>query len=217
MIENAQRDINIAFVNEATMIFQKLGISAYDVLETAGTKWNFLNFTPGLVGGHCIGIDPFYLAHRANEVGHFADLILTGRRINENMGKFIADSIDAKLDGKSKILVLGLTFKENVPDLRNTKVKDIITVLRDLGHQVDIHDPLADKAEALQFLDIDLIESLSDLSGYDAIVGAVAHSVYRDLSPAALEEMIEGEGLIADIKGIWRNTEFSPSIKRWQL
>ena len=133
VIENAQRDINIAFVNEATMIFQKLGISAYDVLETAGTKWNFLNFTPGLVGGHCIGVDPFYLAHRANEVGHFADLILTGRRINENMGKFIADSVHGNLDGKSKILVLGVTFKENVPDLRNTKVVEIIRVLREHG------------------------------------------------------------------------------------
>ncbi|MCC3303861.1 nucleotide sugar dehydrogenase [Sneathiella sp. HT1-7] len=217
VIENAQRDINIAFVNEATMIFQKLGISAYDVLETAGTKWNFLNFTPGLVGGHCIGVDPFYLAHRANEVGHFADLILTGRRINENMGKFIADSIHENLNGKSKILVLGVTFKENVPDLRNTKVVDIIQVLRDHGHEVDVHDPLADKDEAQQFLGIDLIESLSDLSGYNAIVGAVAHSVYRDLSPAALEEMMGGDGLVADVKGIWRDTEFSPQIKRWQL
>ncbi|MAL79159.1 MAG: UDP-N-acetyl-D-galactosamine dehydrogenase [Sneathiella sp.] len=217
VIENAQRDINIAFVNEATMIFQKLGISAYDVLETAGTKWNFLNFTPGLVGGHCIGVDPFYLAHRANEVGHFADLILTGRRINENMGRFIAESVHSNLSGKSKILVLGVTFKENVPDLRNTKVVDIIQVLRELGHEVDVHDPLADKDEASQFLDIDLIENLSDLKGYDAIVGAVAHSVYRDLSPAALEEMVGGNGLLADVKGIWRNTEFSPAIKRWQL
>mgnify|MGYP003109028269 FL=1 len=217
VIENAQRDINIAFVNEATMIFQKLGISAYDVLKAAGTKWNFLPFRPGLVGGHCIGVDPFYLAHRANEVGHFADLILTGRRINENMGRFIAESVHSNLSGKSKILVLGVTFKENVPDLRNTKVVDIIQVLRELGHEVDVHDPLADKDEASQFLDIDLIENLSDLNGYDAIVGAVAHSVYRDLSPAALEEMVGGKGLLADVKGIWRNTEFSPDIKRWQL
>jgi len=217
VIENAQRDINIAFVNEATMIFQKLGVSAYDVLETAGTKWNFLNFTPGLVGGHCIGVDPFYLAHRANEVGHFADLILTGRRINESMGNFIADSVDDNLDGKSRILVLGLTFKENVPDLRNTKVIDIISRLRELGHMVDIHDPLADKDEAQQFLNIDLIENLSDLSGYDAIVGAVAHSVYLDLSTAGIEGMMKDKGLVADVKGIWRNTEFSPGVKRWQL
>jgi UDP-N-acetyl-D-galactosamine dehydrogenase len=217
VIENAQRDINIAFVNEATMIFQKLGISAYDVLETAGTKWNFLNFTPGLVGGHCIGIDPFYLAHRANEVGHFPDLILTGRRINESMGKFIAKSVDDNLEGKCKILVLGLTFKENVPDLRNTKVIDIVTGLRELGHEVDIHDPLADKDEARQFLDVDLIESLSNLKGYNAVVGAVAHSVYKDLSPTAIEGMMTENGLVADIKAIWRNTEFSSGTKRWQL
>ncbi len=217
VIENAQRDINIAFVNEATMIFQKLGVSAYDVLETAGTKWNFLPFTPGLVGGHCIGIDPFYLAHRANEAGHFPDLILTGRRINESMGNFIADSVNNNLDGTSKILILGLTFKENVPDLRNTKVKDIVTRLREIGHHVDIHDPLADKEEALQFLGIDLIESLSDLEGYDAVVGAVAHSVYKDLSPAAIEGMMKENGLVADVKGIWRDVVFSEGTSRWQL
>lgn len=166
---------------------------------------------------HCIGIDPFYLAHKAGEVGHFADLILTGRRINESMGSFIAESVDTNLDGNCKILVLGLTFKENVPDLRNTKVTDIISRLRELGHQVDIHDPLADKDEARQFLDIDLIESLSNLNGYDAIIGAVAHSVYTDLSTSALESMMTEKGLLADVKGIWRKTEFSSNIKRWQL
>jgi len=217
VIENAQRDINIAFVNEATMIFQKLGISAYDVLETAGTKWNFLNFTPGLVGGHCIGIDPFYLAHKANEVGHDPDLILTGRRINESMGQFIADSIDKHLSGAGRILVLGLTFKENVPDLRNTKVREVITGLEAKGHQVDVHDPLADKAEAQQFFDIDLKENLSNLDGYDAIVGAVAHSVYGDMSINALEGMLSPGGIIADVKGIWRNVDFSDNVRRWQL
>lgn len=217
VIENAQRDINIAFVNEATMIFQKLGISAYDVLETAGTKWNFLNFTPGLVGGHCIGIDPFYLAHKASEVGHDPDLILTGRRINESMGQFIADSVDNLLQGPSKILVLGLTFKENVPDLRNTKVREIISGLEAHGHTVDTHDPMADKAEAQQFFDIDLMENLHDLSGYHAIVGAVAHSVYKDLSPVALENMLAGGGVIADVKGIWRDVVFSEDVTRWQL
>lgn len=217
VIENAQRDINIAFVNEATMIFQKLGISAYDVLETAGTKWNFLNFTPGLVGGHCIGIDPFYLAHRASEVGYVPDLILTGRRINESMGQFIADTVDNLLDGKCRVLVLGLTFKENVPDLRNTKVREIITGLQKFGHEVDVHDPMADPEEARQFLDIDLKENLSSLKGYDAIVGAVAHSVYSDLSPSALEAMMNDNGVIADVKGIWRKVEFSNSIRRWQL
>ena len=217
VIENAQRDINIAFVNEATMIFQKLGISAYDVLETAGTKWNFLNFTPGLVGGHCIGIDPFYLAHRASEVGYVPDLILTGRRINESMGQFIAATVNDLLDGNCRVLVLGLTFKENVPDLRNTKVLEIITGLKEFGHEVDVHDPMADPDEALQFLDIDLKANLNSLSEYDAIVGAVAHSVYRDLSSAAVEGMLTDKGVLADVKGIWRDTEFSPNIKRWQL
>lgn len=217
VIENAQRDINIAFVNEATMIFQKLGISAYDVLETAGTKWNFLNFTPGLVGGHCIGIDPFYLAHRASEVGYTPDLILTGRRINESMGQFIATTVNNLLDGNCRVLVLGLTFKENVPDLRNTKVLEIISGLKAFGHDVDVHDPMADPEEARQFLDIDLKANLNSLSEYDAIVGAVAHSVYRDLSSAAVEGMLTDKGVIADVKGIWRNTEFSPNIKRWQL
>ncbi|WP_169543909.1 nucleotide sugar dehydrogenase [Sneathiella aquimaris] len=217
VIENAQRDINIAFVNEATMIFQKLGISAYDVLETAGTKWNFLNFTPGLVGGHCIGIDPFYFAHRAAEVGADPDLILTGRRINESMGRFIAGSVDKLLAKNSKILILGLTFKENVPDLRNTKITDIVTGLQESGHRVDVHDPLADKADAQQFFNIDLIENLNSLQGYDAVVGAVAHSVYQDLSPVAIEGLINPGGLVADIKGMWRDREFSEQTVRWQL
>lgn len=217
VIENAQRDINIAFINEATMIFQKMGLSAYDVLETASTKWNFLNFTPGLVGGHCIGIDPFYLAHRATEVGHDPDLILTGRRINDSMGRFIAKSVDANLQGKSRILILGLTFKENVPDLRNTKVMDIIRGLEELGHDVDVHDPLADKDEAQQFFDIDLKENLNNLTGYDAVVGTVAHSVYKDLSPTAVEDMLKPGGLVADIKAIWRGRDFSEKTKRWQL
>jgi len=217
VIENAQRDINIAFVNEATMIFQKLGLSAYDVLETAGTKWNFLNFTPGLVGGHCIGIDPFYLAHKANEVGYSPDLILTGRRINESMGQFIADAVGRHLQGVCRVLVLGLTFKENVPDLRNTKVREIISGLEAMGHQVDVHDPLADKIEAQQFFDLDLKENLADLKGYDAIVGAVAHSVYKDLPPAALEAMLNTGGVIADVKGMWRHIDFSDGVRRWQL
>ncbi len=217
VIENAQRDINIAFVNEATMIFQKIGISAYDVLETAGTKWNFLNFTPGLVGGHCIGIDPFYLAHRAAELGHDPDLILTGRRINESMGSFIANSVGEQLQPHSRVLVLGLTFKENVPDLRNTKITDIISGFKSLGHEVDVHDPMADPAEASQFFDIDLKENLNNLHGYDAVLGAVAHAVYKDLSPAAVEGLMTENGLLADVKGIWRDQVFSNGIRRWQL
>lgn len=217
VIENAQRDINIAFINEATMIFQKLGISAYDVLETSATKWNFLNFTPGLVGGHCIGIDPFYLAHSATAAGHDPDLILTGRRINQSMGAFIASAVSVRLAPKSDILILGLTFKENVPDIRNTKIKDIVSDLEQAGHRVTIHDPMADRDEARTFLDIDLVENLADLDRFDAVVGAVAHDVYKDMSVPVIEKMIKPGGLVADVKGIWRHHRFSDATKRWQL
>jgi len=140
VIENAQRDINIAFINEVTMIFQKLELSAHDVLEAAGTKWNFLRFTPGLVGGHCIGVDPFYLAHRALEVGHEPEIILAGRRINDSMGAFVARRVHEQVQTRSRILVLGLTFKENVPDLRNSKVVDIVAELRRCGHEIVVHE-----------------------------------------------------------------------------
>ncbi|WP_281277339.1 nucleotide sugar dehydrogenase [Hankyongella ginsenosidimutans] len=145
VIENAQRDINIAFMNEIAMIFQKIGISTYDVLDAAATKWNFLKFSPGLVGGHCIGVDPYYLSYRAEELGHDPQVILSGRRTNDGMGSYVADSISDKISQKSRILVLGLTFKENVPDLRNSKVIDVVRRLEHLGHSVDIHDPLASR------------------------------------------------------------------------
>jgi UDP-N-acetyl-D-glucosamine/UDP-N-acetyl-D-galactosamine dehydrogenase len=217
VIENAQRDINIAFINESTMIFQKLGISAHDVLETAATKWNFLNFTPGLVGGHCIGVDPFYLAHMASELGHNPDLILTGRRINESMGPFIARRIGENLPANSKVLLMGLTFKENVPDLRNTKVKDIMVGLQGAGHEVLVHDPLAVRQEARDFLDIELEEDISDNFEFDAVICAVAHEEYRNMTVSGIERMIKPGGLVADIKGIWRHLEFSSSTRRWQL
>ena len=162
VIENAQRDINIAFVNEITMIFQRMGLSAYDVLEAAGTKWNFLPFTPGLVGGHCIGVDPFYLAHRAKELGHHPEIILAGRHTNDNMGKFIAGCIGDRLEEGARILMLGLTFKENVPDLRNSKVIDVIKVV-DLNESscveretalIKVHTKPEDRAEALRIADI---------------------------------------------------------------
>src|SRR6185312_4131526 len=176
VIENAQRDINIAFINEVTMIFQKLGLSAHDVLDAACTKWNFLRFTPGLVGGHCIGVDPFYLAHRALEVGHDPEIILAGRRINEGMGAYVAQCVHARVPPRSRILVLGLTFKENVPDLRNSKVVDIVSALRGAGHDVIVHDPLASSEEALEHYRIQMARSLDGLGAADAIVGAVGHS-----------------------------------------
>ena len=219
VIENAQRDINIGFVNEITMIFQKLGISVYDVLEAAGTKWNFLNFTPGLVGGHCIGVDPYYLAERAKQINHDPRIILSGRAINDGMADFVAERICAQLSGSGRILVLGLTFKENCPDLRNTKAVDLIRGLKVRGFSVDVHDAAADPVEAKQFFDIDLKGDLSSLSDhrYAAVVGVVAHDEYKDLSLVEFERLLEPGGLIADIKAMWKDIEKPKYIRKWQL
>jgi UDP-N-acetyl-D-glucosamine/UDP-N-acetyl-D-galactosamine dehydrogenase len=217
VIENAQRDINIAFINEVTMIFQKLGISCHDVLDAAGTKWNFLRFTPGLVGGHCIGVDPFYLAHRALEVGHEPEIILAGRRINDSMGAFVGNQIDAQVPRRARILVLGLTFKENVPDLRNSKVVDIIETLRLLGHEVVVHDPLADAEEALEHYGITLASTFHDVGTFNAVVGAVAHTSYRAFTPSTFEALLERGGLVADIKAMWRDVRLPDGIRRWEL
>tara|TARA_Y100000588_G_scaffold362523_1_gene424309 strand:+ start:152 stop:1420 length:1269 start_codon:yes stop_codon:yes gene_type:complete len=217
VIENAQRDINIAFINEITMIFQKLGISTQDVLAAAETKWNFLNFSPGLVGGHCIGIDPYYLAHSARELGHAPEFILAGRRINDGMGGFIADQLHQRLSPASQVLLLGLTFKENVPDLRNTKVIDVVRVLRQHGHIVAVHDALADPDEASKLCGIELIDCYANGAKYDCVLGAVAHDEYRQLSAATLESLLNTNGLLADIKSMWSNLSLSQSTRRWQL
>jgi UDP-N-acetyl-D-galactosamine dehydrogenase len=217
VIENAQRDINIAFINEVTMIFQKLGLSAHDVLDAAGTKWNFLRFTPGLVGGHCIGVDPFYLAHRALELGHEPEVILAGRRINDGMGAFVARCIDERVPRHARILVLGLTFKENVPDLRNSKVVDIITALKSAGHEVITHDPLADPDEALEHYGIKMARSLDGMTPADAVVGAVCHSVYANFTPNAFDKLLKPQGLVADVKAMWRNLQLPTTFQRWEL
>jgi UDP-N-acetyl-D-glucosamine/UDP-N-acetyl-D-galactosamine dehydrogenase len=217
VIENAQRDINIAFINEVTMIFQKLGISSHDVLDAAATKWNFLRFTPGLVGGHCIGVDPFYLAHRAIEVGHEPEIILAGRRINDAMGAFIAERVDSQVPPRARILVLGLTFKENIPDLRNSKVVDIVEALRARGHEVVVHDPLGDAGEALQHYGIALAPTLDGIGKFHALIGAVAHADYRALGTQAFAKLLERGGLVADIKGIWRGLPLPEDTKRWEL
>ncbi len=219
VIENAQRDINIAFINEITMIFQKLGISVYDVLEAAGTKWNFLNFTPGLVGGHCIGVDPFYLAERARQINHDPRIILSGRAINDGMADFIAERVCAQLSGEGKILVLGLTFKENCPDLRNTKVTDLIQGLRRRGFTVDVHDAAADPLEAKKFYNIDLVPSLDDLKDHDyaAVMGVVSHDAYKSITGDDLERLLEPGGLIADVKAMWRNLDKPDHLRKWQL
>jgi UDP-N-acetyl-D-galactosamine dehydrogenase len=224
VIENAQRDINIAFINEVAMIFGDLGLSVHDVLEAARSKWNFIDFRPGLVGGHCIGVDPFYLAHCAQQLGHQAEVILAGRRINDGMGGYLARRIAeaakaAGLAGKPRSLVLGLTFKENLPDLRNSKVVDLIAGLRERGHEVSVHDPRAEAAEAKSTYGIQLCADpfAAAKGGFDCLVGAVAHDQYRDLSLSDLGRLVRPGGLIADIKAIWRGRELPPGREHWQL
>ena len=207
VIENAQRDINIAFMNEVTQIFNKMDISIWDVLAAAGTKWNFLNFQPGLVGGHCIGVDPYYLSYRAETLGHDPQVILSGRGVNDGMGSWIADRIHEKCGNKpSRVLILGLTFKENVPDLRNSKVVDVIHRLEWLGHAISVHDPIADPVEAKHEYGITL--DADALSGsFDVIVGAVPHDEYRQLDQSKLLALLPPHGLVADLKRIWPHIE----------
>jgi UDP-N-acetyl-D-galactosamine dehydrogenase len=217
VIENAQRDINIAFVNEISMIFNKLDLSVYDVLDAARTKWNFLDFRPGLVGGHCIGVDPFYLVHRASQLGHLSEVILAGRRINDSMGGYAARQVTDRLDGVGRVLILGLTFKENVPDLRNTKVLDLMAGLRAAGHLPEVHDPVADADEAKALYGIDVLPDLDGASGYAAMVGAVAHDAYRKLRAEDFERFLLPGGLVADLKGMWRDLDLPDDLRRWTL
>jgi len=217
VIENAQRDINIAFINEVSMIFARAGISIHDVLDASATKWNFLRFTPGLVGGHCIGVDPFYLAEFAQRVGHHPEIILAGRRINDGMGDHLAGSISSTLDREARVLVLGLTFKENVPDLRNSKVVDLVEGFRRRGHAVDVHDPHADPEAAKTEYGIALLPTLDGAGPYGAIVGAVPHDEYRSFDAGRFGSLLKSGGLVADIKGMWRSASLPPAARRWQL
>ncbi len=221
VIENAQRDINIAFINEVTMIFRRLGISVHDVLEASRTKWNFLDFQPGLVGGHCIGVDPFYLAHCALENDYHPEIVLAGRRINDGMADYVAGCIGGELESldidRASVLVLGLTFKENVPDLRNSRVIDIVRALRGRGHVVDVHDPLASPDEARTLHDLDLIPDLHDIGGYDCVVGAVAHAGYRAFTAKDFTRLARAGGLMADIKGMWDRESLPDSLRYWTL
>ncbi|WP_077146415.1 nucleotide sugar dehydrogenase [Sphingopyxis sp. KK2] len=211
VIENAQRDINIAFMNEVTKIFSALDISVWDVLDAARTKWNFLPFEPGLVGGHCIGVDPYYLSHRAQELGIDPQVVLSGRATNDGMAQWMADGIDAAL-GKpgAAILVLGLTFKENVPDLRNSKVIDLVEALRRHGHAVAVHDPHADPAEARHEYGLDLAP-MPETPTYDCVVGAVRHDGFRALKYADLAAILRPDGLVADLKHMW-NPEYDDTV-----
>ena len=218
VIENAQRDINIAFVNEVAQICHKLGIASADVLAAAGTKWNFLDFTPGLVGGHCIGVDPYYLAHRARLAGHAPEVILAGRHMNDSMAGFVAGAIAERLpEAEAEILMLGLTFKKNVPDLRNSLVADVVHTLRDAGHRVDVHDPHADAAEAKALYDIALEAKIPDGKRYDCLIGAVGHDSYDALGGVGIARLLKEGGLLADIAGLWREIELPEGLRRWQL
>lgn len=216
VIENSQRDINIAFMNELSIIFNKLGISTNAVLEAAGTKWNFLKFSPGLVGGHCIGVDPYYLTYKAEQLGYHSQIILSGRRINDNMGKYVAENIvknliKAEVQIKdSKVAVLGLTFKENCPDIRNTKVVDIIKELKEYGINPLITDPLSDKQEAYREYGLELTD-ISDICELDALVVAVAHKEYVSMGQKEIEKMFNKKNktkVLIDIKGILDKKEF---------
>ncbi|MCF8295081.1 MAG: nucleotide sugar dehydrogenase [Bacteroidales bacterium] len=205
VIENSQRDINIAFVNELSKIFNKMGIDTLEVLEAAGTKWNFLPFRPGLVGGHCIGVDPFYLAQKAEEVGYHPEIILAGRRMNDSMGAYVAGEVVKILLKKgvmvkgAKALMLGITFKENCPDIRNTRALDIYHELRDFGMEVDIFDPWADKAEVHHEYGVDFLTEYPAEVKYSAIVLAVAHDAFKTID---MKKHRETGAIIYDVKGI---------------
>src|SRR5436305_290209 len=214
-IENAQRDINIAFMNEAAQIFSRIGVSMWDVLAAARTKWNFLGFEPGLVGGHCIGVDPYYLSHLAQQVGHNPQVILAGRGTNDGMGGWIADALHDHRGKAGSALVLGLTFKENVPDLRNSRSFDLVRRLKWLGHEVEVADPIASAEEIER--EHGLKPTEPDGRRYDLVIGAVPHSAYRELSDSQLNALVATGGTLADLKGMWRGRALDPGLDRWTL
>ncbi|MCF2627779.1 nucleotide sugar dehydrogenase [Fusobacterium mortiferum] len=223
VIENSQRDVNIAFVNELAMIFDKMNIDTQEVLEAAGTKWNFLPFRPGLVGGHCIGVDPYYLTYKSEEVGYKSKLISSGREINNEIPKFVVEKtvrmlIDNDIKVKNaNVLVLGLTFKEDCPDLRNSKVVDIIAGLKSYGMNVVILDPVAEKEEAKREYGLEILDDLEEnLEKYDVIIGAVNHKKFKDFSVENLYKKNQ-EKLLLDLKGIFNKKEVENKYKYWRM
>jgi UDP-N-acetyl-D-galactosamine dehydrogenase len=223
VIENTQRDLNIALMNELALIFDRLGIDTRDVLAAAGTKWNFLPFTPGLVGGHCIGVDPYYLTHRAQRAGYHPEVILAGRRINDGMGAFVARQVIGHLlrhprDGRPVVTVLGLTFKENVPDIRNTKVVSIIRELEDFGVTVQVHDPVADPRDADHEYGIPLLEEAA-LAPAEAVVLAVPHTAFTARGWTLPQALLRGgAGFVADVKAaLPRGAAVPTGIVPWRL
>ena len=224
VIENSQRDINIAFMNELSIIFNKMGIDTKSVLEAAGTKWNFLHFYPGLVGGHCIGVDPYYLTYKAEMLGYHSQVILAGRRINDDMGKYVAEncvktliSADKSIKG-AKVAILGLTFKENCPDTRNTKVVDIIRELKEYGIEPTVSDPEADADEARKLYGIELAD-VNTIRNADAVILAVAHKCFKDYSVEDMDAFYSGgQKVILDIKGLLDKEAFEKAgYKYWRL
>ncbi|WP_275423135.1 nucleotide sugar dehydrogenase [Geomonas oryzisoli] len=223
VIENTQRDLNIALMNELAVIFDKFDIDTTDVLEAAGTKWNFLKFKPGLVGGHCIGVDPYYLTHKAEKAGYIPQVILSGRRINDGMGKFIAQRTVKEMVRaghsvrESVVTVLGLTFKEDCPDLRNSKVIEIIRELQEYGVTVQVTDPLANPEEAQREYGVKLVPK-EQLGKSDAVVVAVAHKEYRTLSVPDIRGMMNGTPLLIDVKGIYEREQLAQhDVRFWRL
>ncbi|MEF9933460.1 MAG: nucleotide sugar dehydrogenase [Cetobacterium sp.] len=225
VIENSQRDVNIAFVNELAMIFEKMGIDTHEVLEAAGTKWNFLKFFPGLVGGHCIGVDPYYLTYKSEELGYISQLILSGRRINDGMSKFVAEKCikemikAGKIIKGSKVLIFGLTFKENCPDLRNSKVNDVIKELKEYDVDILIYDPIADKHEAKEEYGVSLsdIENIKDI---DAIIMAVKHDEFSELTKEDLKKICiksSEKPLVLDLKGIFNKKDMIEEFNYWRM
>ncbi|WP_315546849.1 nucleotide sugar dehydrogenase [Lautropia mirabilis] len=223
VIENTQRDLNIALMNELAIVFERLGIDTLEVLKAAGSKWNFLPFRPGLVGGHCIGVDPYYLTHKAQMVGYHPEVILAGRRINDGMGQFIAEQTVKMLARQGlhtagqTVIVLGLTFKEDVPDLRNSKVIDVVRELEAYGINVLIHDPIADKEEAHEEYGVNLVD-WDKLPKANAIVAAVSHKAYQEQGLPALLDKLVDKGVFIDVKSAWDPAEIEKAGKAvWRL
>ncbi|MBE7047856.1 MAG: nucleotide sugar dehydrogenase [Ruminococcaceae bacterium] len=224
VIENSQRDINIAFMNELSIIFNKMGIDTKSVLEAAGTKWNFLKFSPGLVGGHCIGVDPYYLTYKAEMMGYHSQIILSGRRINDGMGAYVAENCVKNLIAADKsvknalVAILGFTFKENCPDTRNSKIFDIVKELREYGIEPAIADPVADSDEAERLYGIKFCD-MSDVSNMDAIILAVAHDEFSELSIREMNAMFgAGQKVLLDLKGLFNRKEYeNAGYRYWRL
>ncbi|MFA1822240.1 nucleotide sugar dehydrogenase [Virgibacillus oceani] len=213
VIENSQRDINIAFMNELSMVFNKMDINTNDVLEAAGTKWNFLKFQPGLVGGHCIGVDPYYFTYKAEQLGYHSQIILAGRKINDEMGKHVATNVIKQIihSGQAvkgaRVAILGITFKENVSDVRNTKVIDIVDELKDFGVDVLVHDPVADQQEVKKQYNIGLVSN-EELKNLNAVVVAVPHKEFTNYKPDFFDSLYSNKRVLVDIKGILNSKEF---------